>query len=194
MKTLNQLLLDFDYKQNFKDDDFYVGKSNYHGFELINKWPKWEKNFLNISGEKFSGKTHLINIFLKKFNGICVESSLLNDETLKKIKPYQNIILEDLTLNIDERLIYSLFNSIDQDNKFLVITSIKPITEIQFKLPDLRSRTKNCLLANIENPDDELMFALILKNLSDRQITLDKKLIDRMAKYLNSYIKLTRLV
>ena len=24
MKSLNQLLLDFDYEQNFKDDDFYV--------------------------------------------------------------------------------------------------------------------------------------------------------------------------
>ena len=63
MKSLNQLLLDFDYKQNFKDDDFYVGKSNYYAFELINKWPKWEKNFLNIIGEKYSGKTHLVNIF-----------------------------------------------------------------------------------------------------------------------------------
>ena len=53
MKSLNQLLLDFDYQQNFRDDDFYVGKSNFYSFELINKWPKWEKNFLNISGEKF---------------------------------------------------------------------------------------------------------------------------------------------
>ena len=26
MKSLNQLLLDFDYEQNFRDDDFYVGK------------------------------------------------------------------------------------------------------------------------------------------------------------------------
>ena len=64
MKSLNQLLLDFDYEQNFKDDDFYVGKSNFYAFELINKWPQWEKNFLNINGEKFSGKTHLVNIFL----------------------------------------------------------------------------------------------------------------------------------
>ena len=66
MKSLNQLLLDFDYEQNFKDDDFYVGKSNFYAFELIHKWPKWGKNFLNISGERFSGKTHLVNIFLKK--------------------------------------------------------------------------------------------------------------------------------
>ena len=191
MKSLNQLLLDFDYDQNFKDDDFYVGKSNYYTFELINKWPKWEKNFLNISGEKFSGKTHLINIFLKKFNGIKIESNLLNDESLKTVKLFQNIILEDLNLDIDEKLIYTLFNIIDQDNKFLIITSTKPIVEIEFKLEDLRSRTKNCLLAKIENPDDELMFALILKNLSDRQITLDKKLINFIIKRVDrSYGKI----
>ena len=195
MKSLNQLLLDFDYKQNFRDDDFYVGKSNYYTFELINKWPKWEKNFLNINGAKHSGKTHLANIFLKKFNGIKIESSLLSNEDLKTIKPYQNIVLENLNLDINEKLIYTLFNIIDQDNKFLIITSIEPITEINFELEDLRSRTKNCLLAKIENPDDELMFALILKNLSDRQITLDKKLIDFIIKRIDrSYGKIFQFI
>ena len=195
MKSLNQLLLDFDYEQNFRDDDFYVGKSNYYTFELINKWPKWEKNFLNISGEKFCGKTHLVNIFLKKFNGIKIESNLLNNESLNTIKPFQNIVLEDLNLNVDEKLIYTLFNIIDQDNKFLIITSTKPIVEVAFRLDDLKSRTKNCLLAKIENPDDELMFALILKNLSDRQITLDKKLIDFIIKRVErSYGKIFEFI
>jgi len=195
MKSLNQLLLDFNYQQNFRDDDFYVGKSNFYPFELINKWPKWEKNFLNIIGEKFSGKTHLTNIFLKKFDGIRIESNLLNDENLKKIKPYQNIVLEDLDLNVNENLIYTLFNIIDQDNKYLLITSSEPIAEINFKLEDLKSRTKNCLLAKIENPDDELMFALILKNLSDRQITLDKKLIDFIIKRVErSYGKIFEFI
>ena len=195
MKSLNQLLLDFDYKQNFKDDDFYVGKSNFYAFELINKWPTWEKNFLNISGEKYSGKTHLSNMFLKKFNGIRIESNSLSNNSLKEIKPYQNIVLEDLSLNINEKIIYTLFNIIDQDNKFLVITSIKPIAEINFQLEDLRSRTKNCLLAKIKNPDDELMFALILKNLSDRQITLDKKLIDFIIKRIErSYGKIYEFI
>ena len=195
MKSLNQLLLDFDYEQNFRDDDFYVGKSNFYPFELINNWPKWEKNFLNISGEKFSGKTHLTNIFLKKFDGIRIDSCLLTDENLKIIKPYQNIVLEDLNLNVNEKLIYTLFNIIDQDNKFLIITSSEPITEINFMLEDLKSRTKDCLLAKIEDPDDELMFALILKNLSDRQITLDKKLIDYIIKRVErSYGKIFEFI
>ena len=195
MKSLNQLLLDFENNQNLKDDDFYVSKSNFYAFELINKWPKWEKNILNISGEKHSGKSHLINIFLKKFKGIKINSNTLVEKNLRKIKIYENIILEDVDLDIDEKLLYTLFNIIDQDNKFLIITSKKPIVEIKFNLYDLRSRTKNCLLAKIEKPDDELIFALIVKNLSDRQISLDKKLIDFIIKRIErSYSKIFEFI
>ena len=185
MRDLNQLIIKFNYEQNFKDDDFYVSKSNQHIFSLLNKWPKWEKNFLNISGEKFSGKTHLINIFLKKFNGIKLNSNSINNEDLEKIKSFQNIVLEDLNNKIDEKLIYTLFNIIDLNNKFIIVTSSKPIVEINFLLNDLKSRSKNFYLSKIETPDDELMFALILKNLSDRQISIDKKLIDYIIKRID---------
>ena len=195
MKNLNQLLLKFDFKQNFKDDDFYVGESNYHAFEIINKWPKWEKKFLNIIGEKYSGKSHLVNIFLKKFNGIKINSNSLTNNFLKEVKSYQNIILEDVDFGIDEKLTYTLFNIVDQDNKFLIVTSTNAVTKIKFQLEDLRSRTRNCLLTKIENPDDELMFALILKNLSDRQITLDKKLINFIIKRVDrSYGKIFEFI
>jgi len=76
-----------------------------------------------------------------------------------------------------------------------MVTSTEPITNIKFKLDDLRSRTKNCLLAKIDNPDDELMFALILKNLSDRQIIMDKKLIDFIIKRVKrSYSKIFEFI
>ena len=191
MKNLNQLIIKFDYEQNFKDDDFYVSDSNKHIFTLLNQWPRWEKNFLNINGEKFSGKTHLINIFIKKFKGIKFDAKLLTDNDFKLIKIHENIILENIDENIDERLIYSLLNVIDLDNKFIIITSKKPIVEINFTLADLKSRMKNFLLQKIEKPDDELMFALILKNLSDRQISIDKKLIDFIIKRIDrSYGKI----
>ena len=195
MKNLNQEIIKFDYDQNFKDDDFYVSKSNKHIFDLLTKWPKWEKNFLNISGENFSGKTHLVNIFLKKFKGIKIESNLLNNDDLKKIKVYQNIVLENLNEDMDENLLFTLFNIIEQDNKYLVVTSKIPIVDIDFDLNDLKSRSKNFLLQNIEKPDDELIFALILKNLSDRQISLDKKLIEFIIKRIDrSYGKIVDFI
>jgi len=195
MKDLNQLLLNFEYKQNFKDEDFYVSNSNYYAFNLINSWPKWEKNFLNICGEKYSGKTHLSNIFLKKFKGIKIDANSFENKNLKEIKIYENIILDNLGQNVDERLIYSLFNIIDQDNKYLIINSLIPVSKISFKLEDLRSRTKNCLVAKIDKPEDDLMFALILKNFSDRQIIIDKKLIDFIIKRVDrSYSKIFEFI
>ncbi len=191
MKNLNQLIINFDYEKNFKNEDFYVSNSNRHVFSLIDKWPKWEKNFVNINGEKSSGKTHLINIFIKKFKGIKFDANLITDQDLKKVKIHENIILENLNKDINEKLIYSLFNIIDLDNKYIIVTSEKPIVEIDFLLNDLKSRTKNFLLYKIEKPDDELIFALILKNLSDRQISLDKKLIDFIIKRIDrSYGKI----
>ena len=191
MKDLNQLIIKFDYEQNFKDLDFYVSKSNEYSFKLLNSWPKWEKKFLNLIGEKFSGKTHLVNIFLKKFKGIKINSSDISNKVLKEIKIYENIVIENLGENIDENLFFTLLNIIDQDNKFLIVTSVKSIVEIPFKLDDINSRSKNFLLSNIERPDDELMFALILKNLSDRQISIDKKLIDYIIKRIDrSYSKI----
>tara|TARA_Y100000022_G_scaffold185296_1_gene180978 strand:+ start:1134 stop:1808 length:675 start_codon:yes stop_codon:yes gene_type:complete len=191
MKDLNQEIIKFDYDQNFKDDDFYVSKSNKHIFDLLNRWPKWEKNFLNISGENFSGKTHLINIFLKKFKGIKIESNLLKNEDLKKIKIHQNIVLENLNTAVNEELFFTLCNIIEQDNKYLIVTSNQPIVNLEFNLNDLKSRSKNFLLQNIDKPDDDLIFALILKNLSDRQILLDKKLIDFIIKRIDrSYGKI----
>ena len=191
MNDLNQLILNFDYDQNFKDQDFYVSKSNEFAFKLLNSWPKWEKNFVNLIGEKFSGKTHLINIFLKKFKGIKIEANEIDNEFLKKIKVFENIIIENLNDKIDENLLFTLLNIIDQDNKYIILTSKIPIVDYSFKLNDLNSRSKNFLLCNIEKPGDDLMFALILKNLSDRQISIDKKLVDFIIKRIDrSYGKI----
>ena len=43
MTDLNQLIIKFDYENNFKYDDFYVSKSNKNMYFYLNKWPKWEK-------------------------------------------------------------------------------------------------------------------------------------------------------
>ena len=191
MNNLNQLILNFDFEQNFRDQDFYVSKSNEFSFKLLNSWPKWEKNFINLIGEKFSGKTHLINIFLHKFKGIKIEATDINNEFLKKIKVFENIVIENFNDKIDENLLFTLLNIVDQDNKYLILTSNTSIVDYSFKLNDLNSRSKNFLLCNIEKPGDDLMFALILKNLSDRQISIDKKLVDFIIKRIDrSYGKI----
>jgi chromosomal replication initiation ATPase DnaA len=195
MRDEDQQIIKFDHEKNLTNDDFYLSKSNKHIFELLNNWPKWEKNFLNINGEKFSGKSHLVNIFIKKFRGIRFDAHQLDDSKLKEIKIHQNIVLENLDNTIDEKLFYTLFNMIDLDNKYLIVTSYKSIVDIEFKLNDLNSRAKNFLLQSIEKPDDDLVFALLVKNLSDRQIFIEKKLINYVIKRIDrSYSKIFEFI
>ena len=76
-----------------------------------------------------------------------------------------------------------------------MILSNKPISEINYGLNDLNSRARNCIFAKIENPEDDLIFAIILKCFSDRQIKLEKKIIEFIIKRIDrSYGKIYEFI
>ncbi len=195
MSDLKQKLLNFEISESFDENDYYVSKSNYFAKNLIQSWPNWEKKIVNLTGEKYSGKTHLSIIFKVKSDALYLNGKQVNDQTLKKIKLSDNIIIEDLDENFDDKLLYSIFNLVEQDNKYLLISSNKPIDTMKFSLPDLVSRLKNCIIAKIQQPDDELIYAIILKSFSDRQIKLDSKIIDYIIKRIaRSYSKMHEFI
>ena len=191
MRDTDQKIIKFMHEKNLSDNDFFVSKSNKHVYDLLNSWPNWENNLVNICGENFSGKSHLINIFIKKFQGIIFRADTFENDNLSKLNSYENIILENFDRKNNEKLIYTLINTIELNNKYLIITTNKPISEINFNLIDLKSRTKNFLIQNIKKPDDELISALLIKNLSDRQIILEKKLLNYVVNRIHrSYSKI----
>ena len=195
MRELDQQLIDFGISESFDENDYYVSKSNYFAKNIIDVWPNWEKKIVNLSGEKYSGKTHLSTIFKIKSNAMYLYSKKVNDHTLKQIKLSDNIIIEDLDESFDEKLLYSIFNLVEQDNKYLLVTSKKPVDTMEFSLPDLVSRLKNCIIAKIDQPDDDLIYAIILKSFSDRQIKLDNKIIDYIIKRIaRSYSKMHEFI
>ena len=195
MSELNQLLLDFDHKIEFNEHDYYVSKSNYFAFNLIQNRTKWEKKILNIYGDTFSGKTHLAKIFQNKSKALYLTNNDVNEEIFKKIKLSECIVIDDFEKIKNENLLYSLFNLIYQDNKYLLILSNRAISDIDYSLDDLNSRAKNCIFAQIENPDDDLIFAIIVKSFSDRQIKLEKKFLEYIIKRIErSYGKIYEFI
>ena len=188
---MDQKIIKFPHEKNLKDSDFFVSKSNKHVHDFLLSWPNWEKNLVNICGENFSGKSHLINIFIKKFKGVIFNANTFDNDDLSSLDIHQNIVLENLNNEINEKLIYTLINIVEQNDKYLIITSFRSISEFNFNLNDLKSRAKNFLIQDIQKPDDELIFALLIKNLSDRQITIEKKLVNYIVKRIHrSYSKI----
>ena len=195
VKDLRQQLFNFEFNKSLSKHDFFVSESNFYAYNLLLSWPKWEKKILNIYGERYSGKTHLIQIFLEKNKGLIIDLNKLNDYDLDKLRFNENIIIDNITDEFDETLFYSFIDTIDKYNKFLILTSNKSVNDLNLKLNDLKSRLKNCLFAEIQKPDDNLIQALITKSLSDCQITLDSKLIDFVSKRITrSYSKIREFI
>ncbi len=166
MREVDQKLLELGIHESFDENDYYVSKSNYFAKNIIDTWPKWEKKIVNLTGEKYSGKTHLSTIFKTKTGALYLTGDNINNQTLRQIKLSNNVIIENLNESVNEKLLYSIFNLIEQDNKYLLISSIKAVDTMKFSLPDLVSRLKNCIIAKIEQPDDDLIYAIILKSFS----------------------------
>ena len=76
------------------------------------------------------------------------------------------------------------------DNKYLLITSLKPINSFKFKLKDLMSRVRSGLIIGINLPSDDLISVILAKNFSDKQIKVEKKQIDELSSELNTTKKL----
>ena len=191
----DQLILKFPTHQVYKKEDFYVSPSNQEAYDFINNWPKWIKRIINIFGPSGSGKSHLVSILENKTLCLKIDSNELNEKIFFKFKTKEALIIENLNEKISEKLLFSLWNIVLQDNKYLLITSIKPISSYKFKLTDLISRVKSSLAIGIDLPGDDLISVILAKNFSDKQIKVEKKHIDYIVKRIDrSYEKISQFI
>ena len=191
----DQLILKFPSNKTYKKEDFYVSDSNKEAYDFINSWPKWIKRIVNIHGPHGSGKSHLASILKKKTQCLHIESNEINEKIFFRFKTKEAMILENLNEKISEELLFSLWNTALQDNKYFLMTSIKPISLYKFKLKDLTSRVKSCLSIGINLPNDDLISVILSKNFSDKQINVEKKHIDYIIKRIDrSYEKISQFI
>ena len=191
----DQLILKFPTYRAYKKEDFYVSPSNQEAYDFINNWPKWIKRIINIFGPSGSGKSHLASILKNKTSCLKIDSNKLSEKIFLKFKTKEALIIENLNEKISEKLLFSLWNIALQDNKYLLITSIKPISSYKFKLTDLISRVKSSLAIGIDLPDDDLISVILAKNFSDKQIKVEKKHIDYIIKRIDrSYEKISQFI
>ena len=191
----DQLILKFPINQVYLKEDFYVSPSNQEAYDFINSWPKWVKRIANIFGPSGSGKTHLVSILKNKTSTLEIQSDALSDKIFFEFKTKEALIIENVNEKIAENLLFSLWNVALQDNKYLLITSLKPISLYKFKLPDLKSRANSSIIIGINLPSDDLISVILAKNFSDKQIKIEKKHIDYIIKRIDrSYEKIFQFI
>ena len=194
---MSQLTFKFPFSKKYYKQDFFVSKNNFAAFKLIDSWPNWPGKWLNIYGERGSGKTHLSKILERRINKTkLINASDLNDEIIDDLTNFECLIIDNFNNDINEKLFYSILNQSKLIDNFILINSLVSINNINFDLDDLRSRIKSFIFIGIELPTDDLLKVVITKTLSDKQININPKLanfilnnIDRSYEKIFKFIK-----
>ncbi len=193
---MSQLIFKFPFKTKYYEQDFYVSSNNFSAYKLIENWPNWSSKWLNVFGSTGSGKTHLSKILEKKIKNIeIINAKTVDEKTINKLEKLQCLIIDNYENNINQKFLYSLLNQSKQLENFILINSVKPVSDFKYDLADLKSRLDSFLFIGIDLPTDDLLNVIITKSFSDKQVELDPKVCDFIIKNVDrSYDKMFKFL
>ena len=140
IKTMSQLIFKSPFKKRYYKQDFYVSSNNFSAYKLIESWPNWPGNWLNIFGSSGSGKTHLSKILEKKIGKTKIlEASKIENSLVSNLDNFDCLIIDDYSNNIDQKILYSLFNQSKQLDNYILINSNYPVSYTHLTLPTTSS-------------------------------------------------------
>lgn len=178
-----QLPLDLAHRPAFGAEDFFLSESNDMAVRLIDDWPHWAQYGQLLIGPAASGKTHLVNVWRLRCDAHIVAATDLNENSLKKISADKAICIEDLDRRpFDEEALFHLLNLVNERGGHVLLSSRVGISLLDLKLRDLRSRLLALPSVSIDTPDEHLLKAVMIKQFSDRQITVEPALVEYLFK------------
>ena len=187
---MQQLSLDLPIKENSDphlEEDFVLLDENSAAVNFLSKFFA-QKKFsqaqfpsLLLRGPAQSGKTHILNIFAKKFQAEFLQIAEISDQNLSSFFSENKFyILENINEIADEKLLFHLVNAAAESKAFLILSSQN---KAQFELKDLSSRIKNIFALEIKNPSQEAIKMLLINAFSRKQLKVSKGVIDFIASH-----------
>lgn len=182
-KSIRQFALPLAFRKVRNKNNFILNDSNKFALSLVDKFrdvknfkEKYNFPILIIYGPKGCGKSHLANVYSEITKGEFI--SKLDNKIINQAKLGRSFIIDDFDKlsNLDENLFIHFFNEITFNLGSLLIVTTQPPSSIKFKLSDLRSRIKSCVSAKIDLPNDEVLYSILVKELSEKKLFLDDKL------------------
>ena len=193
MNSAEQLPFEFEHRPSLSGDDFLVAPCNQVAVAWLDKWPDWSSPFLIIYGPPGCGKSHLSHVFMAKSGAMALTSALIEDAGLANIiSSAQNFVVDDGDQDFDEEALFHIYNDLaSRDGHMLITSTVSPV-EWPIKLADLASRVKAAPAAEIRQPEDDLIKAVMVKLFSDRQVWVESGVIDYVSKRMERSLDAAR--
>jgi chromosomal replication initiation ATPase DnaA len=165
-----QLLLPFQHEQLYDARDFLPGCSNQEALAWLNS--DWPDRRLALYGPGGSGKSHLVNIWAERTGAVVLAGQALAN--LDGMPEHGTLVLDDADTVRDEALLVHLLNTARDRGLHLLLSGRTAPSRWPVRLPDLSSRLRAITTVEIRQPSDDLLAALLMRLISDRQLVVTK--------------------
>jgi chromosomal replication initiation ATPase DnaA len=130
---------------------FVTSRVNEAALALVEAWPAWPGGALALVGPEGAGKTHLATLWAARAGAAPYDAGARTDR--------RPLLVEDAD-TIEGEALFHLINRAAADGGLLLTARTRPAAW-PATLPDLRSRLNALTVAEIGEPDDALMVAVL---------------------------------
>lgn len=175
-------------------DDLVMSDSIAAALRLVDSWPHWPSPLAGLVGPASSGKSHLAAIWKQRAVARIVAVADLPGLDIEAAAT-RPVLIEDIGENpFDEIALFHLLNALREQRGTLLFTSRRAPGHWQTGLADLRSRLRAATVAQIFAPDDEMLRRIIVKLFSDRQLAVERPVVDFMVARMERSFEAARLL
>jgi chromosomal replication initiation ATPase DnaA len=180
-----QLLLPFPHVPGYDARDFLPADSNQDALAWLET--DWPDRRLALWGPAGCGKSHLLHIWAERTGARMLTGPALNSQTLSDLADVPEnsaLALDDADTVQPEPPLLHLLNTARDRGLRVLLTGRTPPSRWPIRLPDLSSRLRAITAVEVRAPSDDLLTALLMHLLSDRQLTVAQPVQDWLLTHL----------
>lgn len=190
-----QLILNLRSLPSMGRNDYFVSEVNKEAVSWLDSWPNWTTFGFIVCGPLGSGKSHLAQVLKTLSHGDIIEAKDISNKNIDQLSEKKCLIIENLESLTSETLLFHIYNMLLENKNNLMLTSKFNVSQINFELPDLKSRLLSMPQVSIGLPDDRLLKNLLIKQFLDKGILVEMDVIDYLIKRIDrSFEAISKLV
>lgn len=161
--------------------NFFVAPSNAVALAAVEGWAGWPGRRLLLVGPEGAGKTHLAHVWAEASGARILPAAALTVAAVPEVAAAGRVAVEDADaaagLAGAETALFHLHNLLAETGGHLMLTARSPAAGWPVALPDLASRMQALPVVRLEQPDDGLLAAVLVKLFADRGLGVQPALI-----------------